>query len=187
MKVCPTALPEVLLVEPQFFGDSRGGFFECYHATRYRQAGVSTSFVQDNLSYSSRSVLRGLHLQHPRGQAKLVQVLEGAVFDVAVDVRVGSPRFGMWVGEVLSAENHRQLFIPEGFAHGFCVLSDRAIFHYKCSDFYRPDSEVTVIWEDPDIGIEWPVESPILSDKDRRGVRLRSIVSARLPQVDPVS
>jgi dTDP-4-dehydrorhamnose 3,5-epimerase len=117
----------------------------------------------------------------------LVQVLEGAVFDVAVDVRVGSPRFGMWVGEVLSAENHRQLFIPEGFAHGFCVLSDRAIFHYKCSDFYRPDSEVTVIWKDPDIGIEWPVENPILSDKDRRGVRLRSIVSARLPQVDPVS
>ncbi len=180
MKVTPTALPEVLLIEPDFFGDARGGFMESYQSDRYAAAGIGCTFVQDNLSYSHCGVLRGLHLQNPGGQDKLVQIVEGEVFDVAVDVRVGSPRFGRWVGEVLSAGNHRQLFVPKGFAHGFCVLSDRASFHYKCSDFYVPATEVTVQWDDPAIGVEWPVAQPELSDKDRRGLPLAAL-RAKLP------
>lgn len=183
MKVTPTALPEVLLVAPDVFGDARGGFMECYQSERYAAAGIGCAFVQDNLSHSHRFVLRGLHLQHPGGQDKLVQVVEGEVFDVAVDVRIGSPRFGRWTGEVLSAANHRQLFVPKGFAHGFCVLSDRASVHYKCSAYYAPADELTLLWSDPAIGIEWPVATLELSDKDRRGVPLAAL-RAKLPNYE---
>ena len=187
MKTLRTALPEVLLIEPAFHGDHRGGFMETYHAARYAKSGVRCTFVQDNLSFSRRGVLRGLHLQHPNGQDKLVQVLQGEIFDVAVDVRPGSPGFGRWVGEVLSADNRRQLFIPKGFAHGLCVLSETAILHYKCSDLYAPECEVTVAWNDPDIGIAWPERAPELSEKDRRGVRLADIPASRLPAVATVA
>jgi dTDP-4-dehydrorhamnose 3,5-epimerase len=185
MKVIDTALAGVRLIEPAVFEDARGAFFESYQARNYAEAGIDCAFVQDNVSISSRNVLRGLHIQHPRGQDKLVQVLDGAVFDVAVDVRAGSPGFGRWVGETLSAENRRQLFIPKGFAHGFCVLSERAVFSYKCSDFYAPGNEVTILWDDPDIGIEWPVADVILSDKDRQGKSLAELADGSLPRYEP--
>jgi dTDP-4-dehydrorhamnose 3,5-epimerase len=148
MIVTPTPLPGVLVVEPKIFGDSRGFFLETWHAERYREAGIAASFVQDNVSFSRRGVLRGLHFQRPNDQAKLVAVLEGEVFDVAIDVRVGSPHFGKSTSVVLSGENKRQIFIPEGFAHGFCVLSESADVFYKCSDFYHPGDERAVLWND---------------------------------------
>ena len=166
MIVKPTSLEDVLLVEPVRHGDARGYFQETYQEDRYRAAGINCRFVQDNLSFSERGVLRGLHLQHPKGQDKLVSVMQGEVFDVAVDVRYGSPTFGEWVGERLSAENGRQLFVPKGFAHGYCVTSDTALFAYKCSEIYAPDCEVSIRWDDPDIGIDWPVTEPILSARD---------------------
>ena len=181
MRTTATALPEVLLVEPDYHDDGRGGFMETYRKDRYAAAGIGVAFVQDNLSVSRRAVLRGLHLQHPRGQDKLVQAVEGEVFDVAVDVRVGSPRFGRWAGQVLSGENRRQLYVPKGFAHGFCVLSDRAIVAYKCSDIYAPECEITIAWNDPEIAVAWPIAAPELSDKDRQGRRLADIVRAALP------
>lgn len=182
MNVIETRLSGVLIVEPRVFGDERGFFYESYHAERYRDAGIPTAFVQDNLSLSRRGTLRGLHLQHPNGQAKLVSVLQGEVYDAAVDVRVGSPHFGQWTGAVLSAENRRQLYIPSGFAHGFCVLSEQALFSYKCSELYHPECEMTVKWDDPRIGIEWPVDQPLLSAKDLQGVALGSIDERVLPQ-----
>ena len=181
MKVIPLDIPEVLLIEPTFFGDSRGWFLETWQISRYAEAGIPEIFVQDNVSSSSRGVLRGLHFQNPHGQGKLVQVLEGVVYDVAVDIRVGSPMFGKYVGETLTAEKHNQLYIPPGFAHGFCVLSERAVFSYKCTDFYMKDCEGGILWNDPEIAIPWPVENPELSDKDRSSLPLSQMPKENLP------
>jgi len=167
VKVTQTELPEVLLVEPRVFGDPRGFFFETFHAERYVAAGINGPFVQDNLSRSTKGTLRGLHFQEPRAQGKLVQVFRGAVWDVAVDVRKGSPHFGAWVGVELSEENRRQLWIPPGFAHGFCVLSDVADFFYKCTDLYAPECQRAVRWDDPDLAIRWQVQSPLISPRDQ--------------------
>ncbi len=182
MNIIKTKLDGVLIIEPRVFEDPRGFFMETYHAQRYRESGVGVTFVQDNLSYSSEGTLRGLHYQLPHAQAKLVQALKGEVFDVAVDIRRGSPTFGQWEGVMLSAENRRQLFIPEGFAHGFCVVSKDAIFHYKCSDIYAPEAEGGVAWDDPELGIEWPVEKPLVSEKDRGYLPLNEIDVGRLPE-----
>jgi dTDP-4-dehydrorhamnose 3,5-epimerase len=186
MKVTPTDLPEVLLIEPKVHGDHRGWFMESWQAARYREVGIADAFVQDNQSYSARGTLRGLHIQHPHGQGKLVQVIQGEVFDVAVDVRRGSPHFGHWAGAHLTAENKHQLWVPKGFVHGFLVLSDTALFSYKCTDLYHPETEFSVRWDDPDIGIDWPLErllgeAPKLSDKDRDAPYLRDIPPAQLP------
>jgi len=181
MNVTQTLLPGVLLIEPRVHGDRRGFFLETFHADRYAEAGIRETFVQDNLSASSRGVLRGLHAQSPRAQGKLLQVIEGEIFDVALDIRLGSPTFGRWVGEILSDENHRQLYVPAGCAHGFQVLSERAVVAYKCTAPYHPEDEFTVLWNDPDIGIGWPGEGdPILSAKDLAGVRLKDLDEARL-------
>jgi dTDP-4-dehydrorhamnose 3,5-epimerase len=180
MKVTETALPGVLIIEPQRFGDARGYFLETWQRERYAASGIDQPFVQDNLSRSARGILRGLHLQNPAVQGKLVFVLEGEVFDVAVDVRVGSPCFGKWVGMTLSAEDHRQLWIPPGFAHGFCVTSEAAVFSYKCTAPYAPEHEVGIRWDDPDIGIAWPISEPRLSVKDSGHPFLRDIEPARL-------
>lgn len=186
MKIIETAIPEVLLIEPKVFGDQRGFFLETWNRDRYIDAGFpDVTFVQDNHSRSSKGVLRGLHFQLNHPQGKLVQVATGAVFDVAVDVRVGSPTFGKWVGYELTEENHRQLWVPPGFAHGFCVLSDIADFTYKCTDFYRPDDEGGVLWNDPDIGVAWPVKSPNLSTKDQIYSILSDIPEEKLPVCFP--
>ncbi len=176
-----TALDGVLVIEPQVFGDSRGFFFESWHLERYRHLGVPETFVQDNVSRSVRGTLRGLHVQEPYGQGKLIQVLEGEVFDVAVDVRVGSPTFGRWVGERLSGENHLQIYIPPGFAHGFCVLSDSALFAYKCTELYHPETELSIAWNDPAIAIDWPISEPTLSRRDAEAAQLSGVPRERLP------
>jgi dTDP-4-dehydrorhamnose 3,5-epimerase len=181
VKVSQTELPGVLLVEPQVFGDARGFFTELYREERYRDAGIRDVFVQDNLSHSARGVLRGLHFQHPRGQAKLVYVISGEVLDVAVDVRAGSPTFGRWASALLSGTNHCQLYIPAGFAHGFCVLSEEATFAYKCSESYAPDCERCVRWDDPQIGIAWPLAAPSLSGRDAAAPLLRELPKEQLP------
>lgn len=181
MNIVATRLAEVLIVEPRVFGDPRGHFFETYQRERYADAGITKNFVQDNISFSRHNTLRGLHYQHPRGQAKLVQVLDGEVFDVAVDIRHGSPTFGQWAGVTLSAGTPRQLYIPEGFAHGFCVLSPTTLFMYKCSDFYAPQDEGGLCWDDPDLSIAWPLDRPLLSDRDRSFPRLKDIPLHRLP------
>jgi dTDP-4-dehydrorhamnose 3,5-epimerase len=175
MKVIETALPGVLIIEPQVHGDARGFFVETWHAQRYAEHGLPERFVQDNHSRSSRGVLRGLHYQLQQPQGKLVRVTQGEVFDVAVDIRRGSPSFGQWAGVRLSGENHRQFYVPPGFAHGFCTLSETADFLYKCTDYYHPQSERGVLWNDPDIGIEWPELDVRLSDKDRNNRRLRDL------------
>ena len=182
MKVIESNLPGVLIIEPQVFGDTRGYFLETWNQARYEQAGLSARFVQDNVSYSARDTLRGLHFQNPNPQGKLVYVLQGEVFDAAIDIRVGSPTFGRWTGVTLSGENKRQMYIPEGFAHGFCVTSEHALFAYKCTDIYNPTAEVSILWNDPDIGIDWPVTSPILSGRDRNAPRLKEMPTDRLPQ-----
>ncbi|MGB5519615.1 MAG: dTDP-4-dehydrorhamnose 3,5-epimerase [Gammaproteobacteria bacterium] len=166
MKITPTTLPDVMLIEPDVFGDPRGFFLETYHAEKYRQLGIDDVFLQDNQSRSTRGVLRGLHYQLNKPQAKLVTVVTGTVFDVAVDIRKGSPTFGHWVGCELSGTNHRQLYIPAGFAHAFCVLSATADFFYKCSELYSPESEHGILWNDPAIGIDWPLTEVQISDKD---------------------
>lgn len=173
MRTLATELPGVLLIEPDVFRDSRGFFQEIWRREKYAEAGIPGPFEQDNFSHSDRGVLRGLHFQEPGGQGKLVQVLSGAVFDVVVDIRRGSPHFGRWLGRTLSADNHLQMWAPPGFAHGFCVLSDGADFLYKCTGAYRPDCEYSIRFDDPDIGIDWPVGDPILSDKDRVAPLLR--------------
>jgi dTDP-4-dehydrorhamnose 3,5-epimerase len=183
MKVSELDIPGVLLIEPRVFRDPRGVFLETWNAERYRAAGIKREFVQDNVSISKRGVIRGLHYQHPNPQGKLVTVLQGKVFDVAVDVRRGSPTFGRWAGCELSSDDARQLFIPEGFAHGFAVLSDTAVFAYKCSDRYVQESEGTILWNDPEIGIPWPVENPVLSEKDLSSVLLREMPAERLPSL----
>ncbi len=175
MRVSPTELPGVLLVEPRVHRDGRGFFFESYHRRRYRQAGIEAEFVQDNHSRSEGSVLRGLHAQLRHPQGKLVRVSQGEIFDVAVDIDPSSPGFGRWVGVRLSAENCRQLYIPPGFAHGFCTLSEVAEVQYKCTDYYHPDDEITVAWDDPQLAIDWPVARPQLSDKDARGRSLTEV------------
>ncbi|MDW8245217.1 MAG: dTDP-4-dehydrorhamnose 3,5-epimerase [Sandaracinaceae bacterium] len=185
MRVFTTDLPGVLVIEPKRITDARGFFVETYHRERYREAGITLDFVQDNLSFSHRGVLRGLHLQHPKSQGKLVWVVEGCVFDVAVDVRVGSPFFGKWVGVELSSENLRELWIPPGFAHGFMVLSERCLFAYKCTEFYDPNCEIGIAWNDPTIGIAWPWKEPILSPKDARNPKLSEIDLSLLPQYAP--
>jgi len=182
MKVERGRIPGLLIIEPKVFGDERGFFMESYSRDRYAEAGVPAEFVQDNLSLSARGILRGLHLQHPNDQGKLCSVLQGEVFDVAVDVRVGSPTFGQWEGVTLSAENKRQFYVPPGFAHGFCVLSERALFSYKCTDFYSAENELGVIWNDPDLGIDWPIDAPRLSAKDGENLRLKDIPPTQLPQ-----
>jgi dTDP-4-dehydrorhamnose 3,5-epimerase len=181
MKVAPTEIPDVLLIEPAVFGDSRGFFFETYHRNRYREAGIRTDFVQDNLSYSQKNVLRGLHYQLPHPQAKLVYVLEGEVLDVVIDIRRGSPTFGKFISQILSSENKIQLFIPEGFAHGFFVISETALFMYKCSDYYNPSAEKGILFSDPRINIAWPQGHPILSDKDAKFPLLEELSDDDLP------
>lgn len=181
MKRIGTTLPGVWILEPTVYEDPRGYFMETYHRARYQDMGIGPNFVQDNLSFSVQGTLRGLHYQHPRGQAKLVQVIEGAVYDVAVDIRRGSPSFGRWVAVELSAENRRQVFIPQGFAHGFCVRTGQAVVTYKCSDFYDPACERGILWSDPRLAIPWPVQDPILSDKDRRYPCLAEVPPTHLP------
>jgi len=181
MKVIRTEFKEVLILQPDSFSDNRGYFMETYHRERYEQLGIRTSFVQDNLSYSVKGTLRGLHYQYPHGQAKLVQAIRGEIFDVAVDIRLGSPSFGKWVSIVLSEENKRQLYVPAGFAHGFCVLSETALVYYKCSDFYAPKSEGGILWCDPAIGIGWPISDPLLSEKDNAYSSLSDVPEGRLP------
>ncbi len=182
MEIIETNLPGVVIIEPKVFGDDRGYFFETWQQTRYEAIGIKEKFVQDNISYSTRGVLRGLHYQNPNTQGKLVSVLQGEVFDVAVDIRVGSPNFGHWTGVFLSGENHRQLWVPPGFAHGFCVTSETAYFSYKCTDVYTPQAEGGIIWSDPDIGIEWPLEDVVLSDKDKIYTKLKDMTANKLPQ-----
>jgi dTDP-4-dehydrorhamnose 3,5-epimerase len=181
MKIISTSIEGLLIIEPNIFMDKRGFFMETYNQNRYIEAGINTTFVQDNLSYSLKNTLRGLHFQIKHSQAKLIQVISGEIFDVAVDLRSGSATFGKWTGIHLSDKNRQQMFIPEGFAHGFCVLSDFALFCYKCSDFYVPDDEGGIIWSDPDIGIEWPVGNPIISEKDKQYHKLSGLAAEQLP------
>lgn len=181
MNVIETKLPGVLILEPVVFGDERGYFLETWSATRYEDAGIPGPFVQDNISFSRKGILRGLHFQYPQSQGKLVQILSGEVVDVAVDIRVGSPTFGQWVAEVLSGTNHRQMYAPPGFAHGYCVTSETALFSYKCTDFYNPETEGGIIWDDPDLGIDWRVHEPVLSPKDAGYGRLKDIGRDELP------
>lgn len=181
MKIIDTKLFGVKVIEPQAFGDNRGFFFESFQAEKYIEAGIADSFVQDNISRSAKGVLRGLHYQKPFTQGKLVTVISGHVFDVAVDVRKNSPTFGEWVGVELSDENHCQLWIPGGFAHGFCVLSETANFHYKCTDYYHPEAEHGIIWNDPDINIDWPLDMPPnLSAKDAKYGFLKDLAEEEL-------
>lgn len=177
-----TKLVGVLLIQPDVFGDHRGYFQESWNRRKYAEHGLDADFVQDNLSFSRRGILRGLHFQNPQSQGKLVQALLGEVFDVAVDIRRGSPTFGQWFGTVLSAENHLQMYVPEGFAHGFCVLSETALFAYKCTEFYSPQSEHSLRFDDPDIGIPWPLdEAPSLSSKDANAKLLKDFPRELLP------
>jgi len=176
MRFLPAALEGVIVVEPEVHRDERGFFLESYHAGKFREGGIDAAFVQDNHSRSGRGTVRGLHAQLVHPQGKLVRVVEGEVFDVAVDIRPGSRTVGQWAGLTLSAENFRLLYIPPGFAHGFCVLSEQAQVEYKCTDFYVPWDEIVVLWNDPEIGIRWPVENPTLSAKDLRGARLREVL-----------
>jgi len=181
MNIITTFIDGILIIEPKTFTDKRGFFLETYHQQKYFECGINKKFVQDNLSCSIKSTLRGLHFQIRHPQAKLVQVISGKIFDVAVDLRPGSLTFGKWIGTHLSDENRRQMFIPEGFAHGFCVLSKIAYFYYKCSDFYSPDDEGGIIWSDSDIGIEWPVKNPIISEKDNHYPGLSELTAEQLP------
>lgn len=175
-----TPLEGVLLITPDVFGDERGYFQESWNRRRYAEAGLDREFVQDNLSLSRKGILRGLHFQNPGPQGKLVSVVRGEVFDVAVDLRAGSATFGQWFGVTLSEDNHQQLFVPEGFAHGFCVTSEMALFSYKCTAFYNPKTEFSLLWNDPDIGIDWPITHPELSAKDQAGRRLENFLAEEL-------
>jgi len=185
VNVIETGLPGVLIIEPRVFGDARGFFMESWNGARYEERGVPPAelrFVQDNLSFSTHGVLRGLHFQNPKAQGKLVSVLQGEVFDVAVDIRVGSPTFGEWTGVTLSAENKRQFWVPPDFAHGFVVTGETALFSYKCTDYYAPEYDGSVLWNDPEIGIDWPVERPTLSDKDLAAPPLNEMPERALPR-----
>lgn len=177
MRFEPTAIPDVILIEPRVFRDARGFFLESYHEPRFIAAGIDARFVQDNHSFSEHGTLRGLHMQRAFAQGKLVRCIAGEIFDVAVDVRSGSPTFGRWVGETLSSENFRQLWIPPGFLHAFCVVSATAEVEYKCTEVYHPEDELGVIWNDPAIGVAWPIAAPVLSAKDAALPRLAEIES----------
>ena len=185
MKIIETSLPGCLVIEPAVFGDERGVFFETWNADRFGEHGLPMKFVQSNVSTSVKGVLRGLHYQWPRPQGKLVSVLEGEVYDVAVDIRRGSPNFGRWEAVILSADNRRQLWIPEGFAHGFAVLSEHAVFNYLCTDVYVKEADAGVRWNDGDIGVDWPVAAPLLSAKDEKAPFLADISGDRLPVYAP--
>ncbi len=189
MNFIPSQLPGVIIIEPDIFGDERGFFMETWRAAHYAEHGIPEQFVQDNLSLSQQGVLRGLHYQHPDAQGKLITVLQGEVYDVAVDIRVGSPTFGQWMGITLSGENKNQVYVPPGFAHGFSVTSDSALFMYKCTRIYNPNTEFSIAWNDPDIGIEWPSASPQLADKDQQAPFLKDISETQLPkyQAEPGS
>jgi dTDP-4-dehydrorhamnose 3,5-epimerase len=177
MKFIRTVLPEVIVVEPQVFGDERGYFLETYRKDLFEKNGINVEFIQDNFSYSKKGILRGIHFQaDPCAQDKLVRVAEGEVFDVAVDLRKGSPTFGKWIGEYLSEINKKMMFVPKGFGHGFCVVSEYAKFEYKCSAVYSPSHERAVIWNDPQIAIAWPIKDPLLSDKDKKAPLLKDLV-----------
>jgi dTDP-4-dehydrorhamnose 3,5-epimerase len=180
MNVLKCDIAGLVIIEPKVFGDARGFFVETWNRQRYAEAGLAADFVQDNLSLSRRGILRGLHFQNPNPQGKLLQVLQGEVFDVAVDLRRSSPTFGKWHGLVLNSENKRQFFVPPGFAHGFAVLSETALFHYKCTALYSPQDELAIQWNDPAIGIRWPLEEPVLSERDKRGLRLSEVSRDRL-------
>jgi len=175
MRFLPTELPGVIVIEPAVHRDARGFFVETYHGPRYREHGIPLSFVQDNHSLSRRGTLRGLHGQSPRPQGKLVRVIEGEIWDVAVDVRLGSPRFGRHVAAVLSAENFRQVYVPPGVLHGFCVTSEAAQVEYKCTEVYDPRADFSVRWNDPELAIPWPIAEPVLSEKDARAPWLREV------------
>jgi dTDP-4-dehydrorhamnose 3,5-epimerase len=181
MKVIQTSLPGAIVIEPQVFGDARGFFYESYNQAKYTDAGVTSKFVQSNVSRSSKGVLRGLHYQWPNPQGKLVSVLEGEVYDVAVDIRRGSPTFGQWAGVMLSADNHRHFWIPEGFAHGFCVVSDYATFSYQCTALYDAKADAGVRWNDAALGIDWPISAPQLSEKDLKAPLLADVPAEKLP------
>lgn len=181
MKIVETGLPGCVLIEPVVYGDDRGVFFETWNAERYDKAGLHARFMQCNTSTSVKGVLRGLHYQWPRPQSKLVSVLEGEIYDAVVDIRRGSPTFGRWEAVILSADNRRQLWIPEGFAHGFAVLSERAVFSYLCTDVYVKEADAGVRWNDGTIGVDWPVSDPLLSDKDSAAPMLADIPAERLP------
>lgn len=181
MKVTETSLAGVLIIEPTVYQDVRGFFLETFSASRYESSGVRGPFVQDNHSRSLKGTIRGLHLQSKRPQGKLMRAVSGSMIDVAVDVRVGSATFGRWTSALLSGDNFKQLYVPPGFAHGFAVLSDVVDVEYKCTDYYDPDDELTVLWNDPDIGIEWPVKEPMLSDRDRGALVLAELMD-RLPR-----
>lgn len=188
MRTFETGLAGVVVVEPTVHGDARGFFMECWHAGRYGEAGLPRRFLQANVSRSSAGVIRGLHFQYPEPQGKLVSVLEGRIFDVAVDIRPDSPAFGRWAGAELSAANRRQLYVPEGFAHGFCVLGEGALLAYLCTTEYRAEYDAVIAWDDPDIGIRWPVETGTLSAKDAAAPRLADIPHERLPRMlDPAA
>ncbi len=177
MNFIKLAIPEVILIEPKVFGDERGYFLETYRKNLFVENGIDVEFVQDNFSYSKKGILRGIHFQSaPHNQAKLVRVAEGEVFDVAVDLRKDSPTFGEWVGAYLSEKNGHMLYVPNGFGHGFCVVSEVARFEYKCSDYYAPECDNSIRWDDPQIGIEWPISDPILSDKDKNASLLSDTV-----------
>jgi dTDP-4-dehydrorhamnose 3,5-epimerase len=176
MRFTPTGLPGVVLIEPDVYRDSRGFFLETFHARRYAEGGLPGEFVQDNHSSSIEGTLRGLHLQVKKPQGKLVRVVEGEIWDVAADVRPDSPTFGQWTAEVLSAENFRQLYVPEGFAHGFCVLRKRAQVVYKCTTLYDPHDEAGIAYDDPDLNIRWPIETPLLSERDRNNPKLAAML-----------
>jgi len=181
INVSDTSLPGVVIVESRVFDDARGFFMESFNARDFAEAGLPTHFVQDNHSRSTRGVLRGLHYQHPSWQGKLVRALVGTIFDVAVDIRRESAHFGQWFGIELSAENKKQLYVPPGFAHGFCVLSDVAEMSYKCTALYEPKEDAGVLWNDPDIGIEWPIQDPLLSPKDEAAPRLKDLPPLAVP------
>ena len=183
MRVLETGLDGVVIIEPRVHGDDRGFFMESWQASRYGGHGLPTDFAQANVSRSAKGVLRGLHYQFRQPQGKLVSVLEGRIFDVAVDIRHGSDSFGQWAGAEISSGNHRQMYIPEGFAHGFLVLSDSALFHYHCTSEYSVRHDAAIAWDDPDIGIKWPCQPDTISDKDSLAPRLRDVPAERLPPV----
>ena len=185
MKLIETSLPGALIIEPQVFGDSRGFFYESYNKGKWRDAGIDADFIQTNVSRSGRGVLRGLHYQWPHPQGKLVSVLEGEVYDVAVDIRRGSPTFGQSAAVMLTADNHRHFWVPEGFAHGFCVLSEFATFTYQCTALYDARADAGIRWNDAELGIDWPLSEPLLSDKDRRTPLLKDVAPERLPVFVP--
>ncbi len=184
MKVTETKLPGVKLIETDCFVDDRGYFKETWNQLNYREIGVHETFVQDNFSFSKANVLRGLHFQNPQGQGKLVSAVQGEIFDVAVDIRADSPHYKQWIGVILNDQNHHQLYIPPGFAHGFCVISDTAMVSYKCTTRYQSQTEYCLRWDDSQIGIEWPISNPVLSDKDAEGYLLENLPAAAMPLIN---